>query len=114
MYQGTLNPRSNRAGWTFTVEVKDQQTGDLIDLSDADITFDVRDKDSDTVKLSATVDNDLITIVDTGHFQVSFTDTNMRTLCAKTYEVGCIISNADSEPQQLIVASLPIIDGVVQ
>lgn len=112
MYLGTLAPASNRAGFSRTFEVIDDDTGDLIDLSDCEIAFEARDPVSRTTVLSASVGSG-VTVEDTGVFNVAFTAAQMRALCSKTYEVGCTISNADSEPQQIIIGSLPILDGIV-
>lgn len=113
MYQGTLPARSNRAGWSPIIEISDDDSGDAVDLADATIVFELRDPDDRTTMLSATSSSG-ISILDTGVFQVSFTAEQMRQLCAKTYEIGCTIGNADSEPQQLILGTVPILDGIVQ
>lgn len=92
-------------------ELLDDDTDEAIDLTGATIVFEVADIGS--VELSATTANTKVSIVDTGVFQVDFTATEMRALCAKTYQLGCIVSNGDSEPQQLIIGTLPILDGIV-
>lgn len=114
MYQGTLAPRSNRAGWSYFVEVLDDETGEPVDISDTSIVLELRDPRTDTITLSATTENGGITLTeDVGFFQVSFTAIQMRTLLAETYEVGVTITNDDSEPQQLIIGTLPVLDGIV-
>lgn len=111
MLTGTLEPASNRAGFSLIVELLDDDTGDAVDLTGASIVFEVSDNSSSV--LSATTSNAKVTIVDTGIFKVDFTATEMRALCAKTYTLGCTVSNADSEPQQLIIGFLPVLDGIV-
>lgn len=113
MYQGIFPPRSNKAGWPLVVEVLDDDTGEDVDISDATIVLELRDPLTGTISLSATTDNGKIIIGDAGFFTVAFTATDMKTLCARTYEVGCTISNDDSEPQQLIIGTVPILDGIV-
>lgn len=113
MYQGSFPPKSNRAGWSEIIEVVDDDTDEFVDLSDAEIVFEVRNQRSMTTELSATIDNEKIEVLDTGVFQVSFTAAEMRNLCAGTYDVGCTISNADSEPQQFIIGTVAVLDGVV-
>jgi hypothetical protein len=113
MYQGTLPPRSNKAGWSLVVEVLDDDTDEAVDISDCTIVFELRDPRMITTALSATTDNGKITIGATGFFTVAFTGDDMKTLIAETYEVGCTITNNDSEPQQLIIGTVPILDGVV-
>jgi len=111
MLTGTLNQVSNRAGFSLQIELLDDDTDEAVDLSGAMIVFDISDGESPV--LSATTANSKISITDTGVFQVDFTADEMRALCAKTYMVGCTVSNADSEPQQLIIGTLPVLDGIV-
>lgn len=113
MYLGSLPPASNKAGWTFIAEVVDDDTDELVDLSEASIVFEVREQDGRSTVLSATSDNGKISIVETGVFQAAFTATEMRTLCRKTYEVGCTITNGDEEPTQFIIGTVPVLDGIV-
>lgn len=113
MYIGALNPVSNRAGFSMAVEVLDEDTDDAVSLTDCTIVFEIYDTLSQTTKLSATTDNGKISIVDTGVFQIAFTATDMRTLDPQTYQVGCTIENDDSEPQQFIIGTLPVLSGVV-
>jgi len=93
------------------VELLDDETGDSVDLTGATIKFEVSDCGSPV--LSATTDNAKVSIVDTGVFQVDFSASEMGALCAKTYKVGCTVSSDDSEPQQLLIGSLPVLDGIV-
>ena len=112
MYTGPLPPVSNRAGWTFTAEIYDDETDELVDLSSSEITFEVRDGNGSPI-LSATTDNEKITVVSTGVFQAVFPETDMRTLCSKTYEVGCTVTQSGEEPTQFIIGTLPVLDGIV-
>lgn len=112
MYHGTIPPASNRAGFSRMFEIEDDETGDPVDLSDCEIVFAIRDPKSRSVMLTGSVGNG-VTVTDTGVFQVVFTATQMRALCAQTYEIGCTVSNDDSEPQQLIIGTLPVLDGIV-
>ena len=116
MLTGTLDAVSNKAAWPESLntwEVIDDETEEGLDLSNCVIVFEVRDPHSKTTQLSATIANGKITVIDTGVFKVSFTATDMRTLCFGTYEVGCTITNGSEEPQQYIIGALPVIDGVV-
>jgi hypothetical protein len=47
-----------------------------------------------------------------GTFQVTFTAAQMRSLGAGEYDVGCVIGIGGDE-EQFIIASLPVLDGVV-
>lgn len=112
MLLGSLPAVSNRAGWTFQVEVDDEDTGEALDLSAARIVFEVRAPNG-AIVLSATSDNGKIAVIDTGIFQVKFTAAEMNALCADTYDVGCTIQNGTDEPAQFIIGRLPVLDGVV-
>lgn len=111
MLTGALPHVSNRSGFSMQIELLDDDTGEAVDLTGATIVFEISDDGS--TALSATTANSKVNLADTGIFQVEFTAEEMRELCAKTYMVGCTVSNADSEPQQLIIGTLPVLDGIV-
>jgi hypothetical protein len=113
MFIGTLPPVSNRAGFSHPIEVVDDDTDELVDLTGCTIVYEILDPTCDRTMLSATTSNGKVSITGTGAFQVDFTATEMRTLCPQTYQVGCTISNNDSEAQQFIIGTLPVLFGVV-
>lgn len=111
MYQASLSPVSNRETWTETFDVIDDD-GEGVDLSDADITVEVRSKGGNSV-LTAEIDSGItLNETETG-FSWTFTATQMRALCAGTYEIGCIVS-IDDTTTQLFVGTIQIVDGVVR
>ena len=117
MYQGTLPPRSNKAGWIFVVEAIDDDTGEDVDLTGATIVLELHHTHPHShrhwgTSLAATTANGKV-VTSVGFFTATFTATDMKTLCAETYAIGCTVSNADSEPQQLIIGTVPILDGIV-
>jgi hypothetical protein len=115
MYQGSLPPRSNRAGWIFVVEVTDDDTGQDVDLTGATIVLELHHAHPHrrwgTTLAATTANGKIVTAI--GFFTATFTAIDMKTLCAETYAIGCTVSNADSEPQQLIIGTVPILDGIV-
>lgn len=113
MYVGTLPPVSTRAGWTFVRQVVDDDTEEAIDLSSATIVFEVRSQLDGATALSATTSNGKITITGTGVFQVDFTASDMKNLDPGIYDVGCTVKNGSAEPQQFIIGTVPVLDGVV-
>lgn len=113
MFIGTLPPVSNRAGFSHPIEVVDDDTDEKVDLTGCTIVYEIVDPSCNRTMLSATTANEKVSITATGVFQVDFTALEMRQLCAQTYQVGCTISNADSEPQQFIIGTLPVLSGVV-
>jgi len=114
MYVGALDPVSNRATWIALYELRDDDTDELIDLSSVDeITIQVSDNRK-SMQLSATLSGGSVEIVDTGVFKWTFTASQMSTLsAARTYEVGCVLEG-EGEKLQLIIGTLPVLDGVVR
>lgn len=121
MYTGALEAVSNRQDWQFVRQIIDDDTNEPVDLAGASIVFEVREQPDDqqynvpaypAATLSATTDNGKITIVDTGTFQVWFTPSDMQSLHAGYYDVGCTVTIAGITTQ-LMAAELPVVDGIV-
>lgn len=113
MFSGNLPPASNKATWAVNYELTDEDTGELLDLSGVDqITIEVRDPESRATVLSGSLTGGEVSVPDTGVFRWEFTAAQMRTLCSKTYEVGCTLTEND-ETIQLIIGRVPVLDGVV-
>lgn len=102
---------SNRASWSDVIELLDDETNELIDLSAASIVIEVMDDCGRTV-LSATTDNGKVVVVDIGRAQFSFAREEMATLCLGTYRVGATVTTGD-ETNQIFFGTMPVIDGVV-
>lgn len=114
MLTGTLSPVSNKADWIDAYELKDDETGEAIDISEAqEIVVAVREVDTKSVVLEASLSGGTITHVDTGTFQWNFTRDQMSGLCARTYDVGLTIKQ-DDETIQLFIGYVPVLDGVVR
>jgi hypothetical protein len=112
MYHVMFPTRTNRASWVFIGLVTDQDDNP-IDLSTFSLVFQVNDKNG-CPRLTASTANGKLTIIGLGMFQVFFTVTDMRALCANTYQTGLTVTNADgSQTEQLSVGPVPVIDGVV-
>src|SRR5262245_38049466 len=92
MYIGSLDPVSNHADWRVTREVIDDDTDERVDLTGAEIRFEVRDQRSFSTRLRASTTDGRITIDDTGTFTVAFSAADMRNLGAGIYDVGCLIT----------------------
>jgi len=112
MYVGSLQPVSNKQSWTQAFEVIDADTGSDLVLTGASIVFEVREPQSCAIVLSATSGNGKVTIPSTGVFQVAFPATDMKSLCAQTYEVGCTVTINDAT-LQYIIGTLSVLDGIV-
>jgi hypothetical protein len=123
---------TNRESWAPIIELRDDDTGQPIDLSGlTSIQLEIRiigrgvghfstpmapwyDDPPDAFPvLTASLGNG-ITILDVGYFQIVFPETKMRTLKAGTYRVGCTGSDgSDQGTRQIFIAHLPVIDGGV-
>lgn len=131
MYEGTLLPVTNRESWQQLVQITDPDSGDLFNITDYSVQFEVRRLrsgissfysgapfyDSTCVDsggvLIATVGNG-VTIISTGIFQVYFTETQMRTLSPQTYGVGCTITDpTGAYTKQILRCRLPVLSGMV-
>jgi len=112
MYVGAFPAVSNRATFRQSFQVNDGETGDLIDLSQAAITFEIRERRNKRSALGATVAGGAIAVTGAGTFDVTFTAAQMRSLGAGEYDVGCVIGIGGDE-EQFIIGSLPVLDGVV-
>lgn len=114
MYETQLNPISNRADWIETIELIDDDTGEVItDLSGVTVKMEVRDPVSLFTRLSATTEDGHIALPGFGIIQWHFTKTEMSALCAGTYEIGVVVTRDDLTEQELI-GVLPVYDGVVR
>jgi len=114
MFQGTLETISNRADWFGTIELINDDTGEVItDLDGATIKIVVRERGCYSPILSAETGDDHITILGDGVIQWHFTPSDLCRLCAGTYEIGITVTRDDITDQELI-ALLPIIDGIVR
>lgn len=103
--------QSNKADWIIDISATDEDTGLDIDFTGALVKFVVTDENN-CQKLSATIGSG-ITQPTTGVLQVQFTPAQMETLCAGSYQLGCVF-NLNGETDQLLVGTVSIYDGVSQ
>lgn len=110
----TLEAVSNKATWSEDRSLIDQETGERIDLGDLDeITIQVVEREGGSVVLSGSLSGGEIELLDDDEiFRWTFTASQMSALCAKTYSVG-IIATQDEETIQILVGTLPVLDGIV-
>jgi len=131
MYQGILEPISNRADWFGTIELVNDDTNEVItDLSGVSVRLEVRSAPQNTtgynyynggygfvencsqVVLTASTDTGEITIVGSV-IEWHFTPAQLANLCAGSYAIGVLVSR-DNITEQELVATLPVIDGIVR
>lgn len=112
MKTGSLDAVSNRATFQTERQLIDTETNQPIDLTGATIVFEIRRKDGCGPLLLATTENGKILFADSYTYQVTFSRDEMKTLCAETYDVGLTATRGDFT-SQIIVGSLPVLDGDV-
>lgn len=108
-----LQPASNKATWKVDYELVDDETDELIDMSNVtEITVGVRDPRSKTSRLQGSLTGGEVAVTDTGTLRWTFTADQMGGLCPQTYEVGLTLEQ-DDETVQLLIGHLPVLDGIV-
>lgn len=112
MLIATLPPQSNRADWIEGIEFKDDDNGDLIDLTGSTITITVKDEDGCQVLNASTTDGSIV-IVSTGLAEFTFPRSSMTNLRADAYEVGGTLERG-GETMQFLIGTVPVVDGVVR
>lgn len=114
MYEANLEPISNREDWVGTIELIDDDTGQVVtDLSGFSMTLEVRDRRTRCVVLSATTDNGKVTDNGGGVIGWNFPATDMAVICPGSYHLGITISR-DGLTSQLLIGVVPVLDGVVR
>lgn len=103
---------SNRADWSETFELVDQDTDEVLtDLSDVTIKMQVRKGCS--LYLSAETGDDHITTSAFGTITIEFDATEMAVLEPGTYDIGLTVER-DGVKEQEFIGSLPIVEGVAR
>ena len=129
MYFVNFDQQSNRADWIDTIELRDDEDGQLIDLTGWTITMQVRTKTQSgqgsvpyvpfsiygglsPVVLTGSTTDGSITIPSIGIIQWTFRANAMSNLGPGFYEVGMILFK-DPDTVQLAIGLVPIVEGVV-
>lgn len=114
MYTGAFAAVSNRETWSFSVTVTDD-AGVAVDLTGATIVVGVREPESLQPRATYTSgDGKLaITAPATGGVFTLNVPMDHTTYPPGQYEVGVIVKLASGTKRQLIVATLPVVEGVV-
>ena len=114
MFSIALEPVSNRADWFGTIELINDDTGEVItDLTGVTVKLAVRPKGCCHPTLTGTTEDGIISIIGEGVIEWHFTADRMKCVCAGTYDIGITVLRDDITDQELI-ATLPVIDGVVR
>lgn len=114
MYDAQLKPVSNRADWLETIELINDDDGQVItDLTGVTVNIEVRQMPGCYRTLTGSSDDGHVTFPGNGVIQWQFSRSEMSTLTAGTYEIGLTVTLNDFTEQELI-GSLPVVDGVVR
>ena len=129
-YNGYLNDVSNRASWIDCVELRDNETDELLDFTDAQeivvqvvaVNYDNYFRFGDyglgvggyvgAAIITATLSGGTIVIISPGIFQFTFPRSIMNTLIGGDYNVGMTLVK-DEETIDLFIGQVAVRDGVV-
>jgi hypothetical protein len=128
-YSGALHEVSNRASWNDVVELRDTETGELFDFSDAqEIVVQVVNLTYDNFFrfgygygfggyigapiITASLSAGTVQIIAQGQFQFAFTRATMNTLPPGDYNAGMTMVK-DEETTQLFIGQVRVREGVV-
>lgn len=112
MQTGSLPAVSNRETFQIECQIIDTETGEAMALTGGTVVFEIRERGCSPALLSATNSDGVEFIPDDLTIQITFSETAMNALCAKTYDVGMTFER-DGITRQVIAGTLPVIDGVV-
>lgn len=113
MYEGSLEPVSNREDWQFSMLLWDSEENEFIDISGCTVTITVRDQRNKSDVLLGSTTSGEITLPENGVFEVLFPAERMGALCAATYDVGLRIKN-DDRTVQLVIGTVQVREGIDQ
>ena len=108
MYQIQFLAQPNWTDWTFVGGIRDANTNEDLDLSIYTWTFEILEPNTTCVRLTASTADGNFTTPDLGVFQFTFTDAEMGTLCAKTYDTR-LTMELDDQSQAVSVGPLPVV-----
>ena len=113
MFTGALDAVSNRETWTLSVTITDD-TGTAVDLTGAVVTIGVREPEALQPRVTYTSGDGKLAIATPATSGVFTLNANLdpSLFPPAMYEVGVIIKLADGTKRTLVVATLPIVDGV--
>lgn len=112
MYQGAFRQVSNRETWDFTLEVTDDD-GAAVDLTGAVVTIGVREPESLQPLKTWSSPSTELTHNSAGGVITFSANLEPGTFPPGQYEVGIVIRFASGLKRTLVVATLPVVDGVV-
>jgi hypothetical protein len=129
MYFVNFPETSNASDWIGTLQLNDDETGDLIDLTGCTVTFMIVPQtfrgsgtggltypnpnlSHSQPVLTASTSNGKITLPSLGIIQWTFRASEMETIAAGNYEAGLQIEKSP-DTTQILLGKVPIINGGV-
>jgi hypothetical protein len=110
MYQGALEPISNRQDWIEVSPLIDDD-GSEITLTDATLKVWIcRQGCPTSALLSGSTDDGKITLPTATTFQWAFTPDDLSVLCAGTYDIY-FRSTIDDITSQILAATIQVVEG---
>lgn len=128
LFRAVLPPVSNRESWLWMIELTDDDTGDLLDLTGWTFECELRRRgpmvndssgytpnyDYGGVNDYGPVVTPTVTVVGTGQIQLATTLLQMRSLCPDTYSIALTGTDAGgTNTRQLFLGTLPVVFGGV-
>lgn len=112
MFTGQIATFTNREDWEFPpLDIIDDDTGDLIDLSTSTITYGIYDADR-CQRLTGSTDEGSVTLIGTTAFQILIPRSSVTNLCPGSYSMGITLENAD-QTTSTFSGSIAVLDGNV-
>jgi hypothetical protein len=103
---------TNNADWNMQIEVKDADTGALVDFTGAVVEIEIKDANN-CRKLCGSIDNGRVTLPSTGVIEWLFLASDMKCLCVGAYKMGGVYELGGATVS-LFTGELTVIDGVAR
>lgn len=114
MFTGALPATTNRETLSFAVEVFDDETGAPFALTGQPVKVAIRAQNASLPILQGSNSDGHVFFVNINTLSVLFSAAEMQQLAAGQYDVGLTVNMQDGTTKQVLVMTLPVVDGVVQ
>jgi hypothetical protein len=115
VYTGALSAVSNRETWTQSFTITNGDNGTAVDLTGAVVTIGIREPEALMPRVTYTSGDGklaILTPATNGVFMIN-ADFDPSLFPPAMYEVGVMIRLAGGTKRTIVVATLPVVDGVV-
>lgn len=111
MYGGTLGVISAKAGWTETLDIRDEETGEPIDLTGCTVTVTIEDGLCNGTSVVGGTTTGQVTLPSLGLIEIVLPPSSFTNLDPGPCRVGITVSR-DGETTQLLMATLVVEEGL--